>query len=556
MQTLEEYRDQLLAFLHAEQDMAKADKELQKQMTRQEKLDASLLLPNIHVTGSDDGVYTLHVPDNYSKLRAGDKVIIREENGTTNYKAIVLDNLVDTMTIETEAQLSNKETYEIETESLELLQSLIGCLEGISAGKPGAALLRVLSREEPIECEDFLKLDVDTMPRMSSIMSNLNTEQQDAVRSMLTFPPVHVLQGPPGTGKTFVLAATAIAASQANREVVVVANTHHAVNNALLKIHKMDSSVPLFKIGEELKAEELGDKVMKFRKFADYSEYAWNKRKKKRNGHVVGMTIWGAITFLGLHQHSYFRPYIALVDEASQMPLTYASILGKCATSVCLFGDSRQMPPIFRPELGKTPLSVSILDYCFETLHAPMVTLTTTYRMNGAITNFISRHFYEPHGVTLRTENLTPYGPDSFIWCDNLSLPAATQTCTEENESEANAIAEDVNALFEQGVIATDIAIITPYRKQVMQLRRALSKYIQTDEMPLIDTVERLQGQDVQYIFLSFAVSVPADQLTKEQKDFLLNPNRLNVMISRAKSYVRIYAPEWIWDELFKVNKA
>ena len=48
-----------------------------------------------------------------------------------------------------------------------------------------------------------------------------------------------------------------------------------------------------------------------------------------------------------------------------------------------------------------------------------------------------------------------------------------------------------------------------------------------------INTVERLQGQDVRLIILSFAVSDP--EYYSKVKSFLLNPNRLNVMISRAK---------------------
>ena len=66
--------------------------------------------------------------------------------------------------------------------------------------------------------------------------------------------------------------------------------------------------------------------------------------------------------------------------------------------------------------------------------------------------------------------------------------------------------------------------------------------------MSLVDTVERLQGQDVDMIILSFAVS-DKDYFDKIN-DFLLNPNRLNVMISRAKTKVVILASEVIQEEL------
>ena len=66
--------------------------------------------------------------------------------------------------------------------------------------------------------------------------------------------------------------------------------------------------------------------------------------------------------------------------------------------------------------------------------------------------------------------------------------------------------------------------------------------------MPLIDTVERLQGQDVDCIILTFASS--DEKYIKEIHDFLFNPNRLNVMISRAKTKVVIFGSKKVQEEL------
>ena len=63
----------------------------------------------------------------------------------------------------------------------------------------------------------------------------------------------------PETGKTQVLSTTETAASLKKHEVVIVANTHQAANNALLKIRQLDKNIPLSKIGELLKAEKLDD---------------------------------------------------------------------------------------------------------------------------------------------------------------------------------------------------------------------------------------------------------------------------------------------------------
>ena len=561
--TMEDFRDNLLKYLFVEKKLEEEDAEKQRNMSREEKVENNLLLINVTIKYHEDDVYELNVPDNYSKLRAGDKVVIKNEKSSSEFEATVIDVFFDTVTISCDRKLDSDATFSIEQKSPELLQALISCLEGIYSGVPGAAFLRLLSGEEKFDVVDFLKVTIEQVPYFDSIKNKLNKEQLAAVSSMLEYPPVHILQGPPGTGKTAVLAATAIATAHMNREVVIIANTHHAVNNALQKIRSYDKNVTLIKVGAELKSEELDDTILKFEKFSDYYEYSYKNRKKKRTGHIIGMTIWGAVTHLGLRHHAHFRPYISLVDEASLMPLSLATILGKTSPSVCLFGDSRQMPPIFRPELESNENSISILDYCSQKVDGVRVAvLHATYRMNESITNVVSKSFYEPYGITLRSAEsvsnktftsayLNQRGlNDSVVYVDpSISTPL----CEEENEGEADAVIETINMLLSEGKKASDIAVITPFRKQVRLIRSKAHDEIELEELLLIDTVERLQGQDVNCIILSFASS--SKQYIKEIDGFLFNPNRLNVMISRAKTKVVIFASEIIQERLKKILK-
>ena len=83
-----------------------------------------------------------------------------------------------------------------------------------------------------------------------------------------------------------------------------------------------------------------------------------------------------------------------------------------------------------------------------------------------------------------------------------------------------------------------DVAVITPYRKQVNLVREEWANTGGKSSDILIDTVERLQGQDVDVIILTMSVS--DIEYYKTQETFLLNKNRLNVMISRAKLKVII----------------
>ena len=559
--TMEEFRDSLLKYLFVEKKLEEDDAEKQKNMSREEKVENNLLLINVTIKEQEDNIYELYVPDNYSKLRAGDKVVIINEDTLSEYEATIIDVFFDTLTISCDRELDSNATYSIEQKSPELLQALISCLEGIYSGVPGAAFLRLLSGEEKFETVDFLKVAIDDVPYFDSIKDKLNQEQLSAVSSMLEYPPVHILQGPPGTGKTAVLAATAIATAHLNREVVIIANTHHAVNNALQKIRSMDKKATLIKVGSELKSEELDDTVLKFEKFSDYYEYSYKNRKKKRTGHIIGMTIWGAITHLGLRHHAHFRPYISLVDEASLMPLSLATILGKTAPSVCLFGDSRQMPPIFRPELENNENSISILDYCSQKVEGvPVIALHTTYRMNRDITDVVSKSFYEPYGICLQSAESVASNIFNSPFMKNNDLigsvvfanaELSTTYCKEENVGEADAVVETVKALLKEGRKPEDIAVITPFRKQVRLLREKAKKVISQNYLPLIDTVERLQGQDVDCIILSFASS--DECYIKEIYEFLFNPNRLNVMISRAKTKVVIFGSEVVRQYLKQI---
>ena len=548
---MEQFKQSLLKYLFVEKTFEDEDAEKQKMMSDEEKIENDLLLVGATVVSQDEKIYELNVPDNYSKLRVGDKVTLNDIHLASSFDATITDVFFDTITVMCDKQLDISSSFTIEQKSPQLINTLISCLEGIYSGIPGAAFLRLLSGEEPFEKEDFLKVNVDDIPNFDKIKELMNAEQLNAVSNMLEYPPVHVLQGPPGTGKTLVLAATAIATAHMNREVVVIANTHHAVNNALKKIKSIDKKSTVIKVGSLLKAEELDDTVIKFSTFKEYYEFSYKNRKKKRSGHIIGLTIWGALTYLGLRHHAHFRPYHALIDEASLMPLSLATILGKTAPSVCLFGDSRQMQPIFRSELEQNIMSKSILDYCAENIEGVTVdVLHTTYRMNNEITECVSKAFYEPYGIRLvsseiSSENRLKYhGKSESLQWINIETECEY---LEENREEAECVSNIVKELLSIGLNHNDIAVVTPFRKQVSLIRSMTRNIVAEDDMPLIDTVERLQGQDVDCVIISFV------KTSASNVDFIFNPNRLNVMISRAKRKVFIITSNEVGESLKKL---
>jgi DNA replication ATP-dependent helicase Dna2 len=81
------------------------------------------------------------------------------------------------------------------------------------------------------------------------------------------------------------------------------------------------------------------------------------------------------------------------------------------------------------------------------------------------------------------------------------------------------------------------MAVVTPYRAQAREIRTLLAQAVDGPgavRQIVIDTVERMQGQERDLIFLSLTTSNPAFALNLA--DFFYQPERLNVAVTRARS--------------------
>ena len=115
---------------------------------------------------------------------------------------------------------------------------------------------------------------------------------------------------------------------------------------------------------------------------------------------------------------------------------------------------------------------------------------------------------------------------------------------------ESKLVADIVYDLTSNGVKLEDLAVITPYRAQVREVKKALVKKGILDEDSLddvfVDTIERMQGQEKDYVIFTLANSNPSE--VEDRLEFFYSPNRLNVAITRAKTKCIVIANEKVFQ--------
>ncbi len=365
-----------------------------------------------------------------------------------------------------------------------------------------------------------------------------NPAQSEAIARALTAKNYYLIQGPPGTGKTRVLAQLAAELAGQGQRVLVTALTHRAINNALRKIAQSTGYQRLIKIGKAPQAQDLvwtGGQVPNFEKFK-YSPYSPTEQ-----GLIVGATAFATRT----SRLSEVHFDTVLFDEAGQVTLPLAIAAMLAGDRYIFIGDHQQMAPIVTAEHSPNWVSRSVFETIFS--HAPGTMLDVTYRMNEAINRFPSRRFYRgllrshptarqrrlelPRNPRQYQALLDPTHPDVFAVVEHQQNGMRS----EEEAAVAAGVAAEALAC---GLPPTEIAIVAPYRAQGRLIRgklQALAEQRQLGELPdiVVDTVERIQGQERELIIVSLTTSSPRH--AAERARFYFQPNRLNVAITRPR---------------------
>ena len=244
---------------------------------------------------------------------------------------------------------------------------------------------------------------------------------------------------------------------------------------------------------------------------------------------------------------------VAVIDEASQAPLTDLVVPLSRARSVILVGDHRQLPPYVDEELRQrcTDAGIdaswfdsSVFEQLWDRVPASHRTrLDVQFRMPAAIADFLGDAFYEGDLASAPSRRGTsgigaPFNA-AVVFVDTSDEPRREETDAGQgfrNRCEAELVALVSRAVPEE----LSFGVIAPYAAQVSLLRQTLAsaRGLPTRDPWLVDnvaTVDSFQGQERDVIVVSLTRSNRAGAI-----GFLSDLKRLNVTLSRAREQLVI----------------
>ncbi len=363
----------------------------------------------------------------------------------------------------------------------------------------------------------------------------LNDDQAEAFAQAYATDLAWLVQGPPGTGKTRVLAHLAAALAEEGERVLITGFTHRAINNALNMLARLAPDVACAKIGLPHRADGLDDSI------ENAATFATSSLAEHKGGYVVGATPF-ALRSQSLRGVDFET---VIFDEASQITLPLA-IMGMLAGKrYAFFGDQRQLPPVLalnaRDSAEAQSVFAALADQGIVTL------LTETYRLNRELAAWPSDAFYDgrlhPATPTIAAQRIDYVAPAPRLAevldpaHPKVFLDLGQRNTTSRNFREAGVVLDLITALLEAGVPQNEIAVVTPYRAQGREIRSLLRQVLADDEIRrhiVVDTVERMQGQEREAVIVSLTTSQPS--FAAQLAEFFFQPERLNVAVTRARS--------------------
>jgi superfamily I DNA and/or RNA helicase len=267
---------------------------------------------------------------------------------------------------------------------------------------------------------------------------------------------------------------------------------------------------------------------------------------------------------------------LLVLDEASQMSLPEAVMAAlplKPDAPLVVVGDHRQMPPIVKhdweAEARRTFRHFQVYESLFDTLRAqdpPMIRFAESFRLHAAMAEFLRLEVYRHDGIAYHSKRRDrlpshPVADDLAVAVLHPDYPLVVVVHDEAESQVRNAfeqalIAPVLRALADRKKYGLDavegLGIVVPHRAQRAALQQSFPELCVLDAatgLPArsaIDTVERFQGGERTVILVSATESDRAYLLASSE--FLLDPRRLTVALSRAKRKMILVASRSIFS--------
>lgn len=397
---------------------------------------------------------------------------------------------------------------------------------------------------------------------------SLTETQQSTIHQAVNARDYYLLQGPPGTGKTSTFLVNYIQQSLAiiPGRIVILAFTNAAVEKICESFKTPQHGPPIKYI--RLGSKYVADESLFTEQLADDNPDNW--RRIIDTSRVFVSTV---ATFQNnlLLLKKFIRFDQVVVDEASQ--LTEAQLSGIIAVfdKFILIGDHRQLPAVVTQEdklcrmptegyfqhLGITDLRISLFERLFLNAKTKGWTeaygqLIDHYRMHENIASLITKNYDKELIAATQRQRTTdpPYQlpPENPFYDISKKRVVFIETpqgnSLKKNEEEAKIVATLVKMLVTEGKFALkDIGIITPFRAQIVEIRKNMPQEWLADEAFIIDTVERFQGGQRKVVIFSTTISHKRQVASMQSiagNDAQRTDRKLLVSISRAEEQIII----------------
>jgi DNA polymerase III delta prime subunit len=408
---------------------------------------------------------------------------------------------------------------------------------------------------------------------------------------------VQLIQGPPGTGKTTTGASAILSRILARRSVgdivLIAAHTHTAVNKLLtrldetlpaftLHVHSRGMGMPPVRLAK-VHSSAVDPEVSPGGTVVDFpaKPSARNVKRMREDAVLVVGGTTSAILKLARElsqrqpfatQPNGFQVPVLVVDEASMMVFPHFLALASLVTQngeIMVAGDHRQLSPIIAHDWEREDRPPAVLYQPFASAYdaiqrikgQPGISdaailrspLRFTFRLPPEVLELISR-LYRLDDIELEgpaRPALPGGGVPTTDW--NAVWRGATGLfLVVHNERESRQANEVELRIVEQVLAASgvqpdgSIAIVTPHRAQRSFMKTRLARFL--GPVDVIDTVERLQGDERPTVIVSATASDPA--AIGKSVAFILDLNRANVAFSRTRDRLIVVCSDTLLDHM------